>query len=66
MSETKLSLAGNNYSRLGRVTDIPAGDGKIANFFYSVCTVYEKSFHVSIALSGMVFFFLSQISRSSM
>ncbi len=36
MSLNKLSLAGNNLMIPGRenlVCDIPAGDGKIANFF---------------------------------
>ncbi len=38
MSQTKLSLAGNNYiiPRQGEfsvISDIPAGDGKIANLF---------------------------------
>jgi hypothetical protein len=32
----KLSLARNNYSRPSLVSDIPPGDGKIANLFYSV------------------------------
>ncbi len=41
MSLTKLSLAGNNLTtvipaRVSLVSDILAGDGKIANLFYSV------------------------------
>jgi hypothetical protein len=41
MSFTKLSLAGNNLiipgaARESLVSDIPAGDGKIVNLFYSV------------------------------
>jgi hypothetical protein len=43
MSLTKLSLAGNNLIIPGRraslVSDIPAGDGKIANLFLQ-CTVF--------------------------
>ncbi len=40
MSLTKLSVAENNLitvfqARESSVSDIPAGDGKIANFFYS-------------------------------
>ncbi len=41
MSPNKLSLAGNKKSFLAKtslVSDIPAGDGKIANLFYSVRT----------------------------
>jgi hypothetical protein len=58
MSLNKLSLAGNNLMIPGRenlVSDIPAGDGKIANFFYSVgagpgncCTfLFEKLFKIN-------------------
>jgi hypothetical protein len=40
MSLTKLSLAGNNsiirLQEVSLVSDIPAGDGKTANLFYSV------------------------------
>ncbi len=44
MSLTKLSMAGNNLiiplfpsgEGFGLVSDIPAGDGKMANYFYSV------------------------------
>ncbi len=41
MSPTKLSLAENNliipiHEEKSLVSDIPAGDGKTANFFYSV------------------------------
>ncbi len=48
MSLTKLTLGGNNdviYKlfppRESLVSDIPAGDGKIVNLFYSVYTVHE-------------------------
>jgi hypothetical protein len=46
MSKTKLALAGNNLIIPGQSLDsdiTAAGDGKIANLFYSVlflCTVY--------------------------
>jgi hypothetical protein len=36
MSLTKLSLGGNNLIRESLVSDIPDGDGKIDNLFYSV------------------------------
>jgi hypothetical protein len=38
MSLTKLSLVGKNknYSWESLISDIPAGDGKMANLFYSV------------------------------
>jgi hypothetical protein len=40
MSQTKLFLAENDFllfsARESLVSDIPAGDGKIVNFFYSV------------------------------
>ncbi len=40
MSLTKLSLGGNNFKfflhRQSLVRDIPAGDGNVANLFYSV------------------------------
>jgi hypothetical protein len=41
MSPTKLSLAGNIRESL--VSDIPAGDGKIGNLFYSI--VVSKTYH---------------------
>ncbi len=36
MSLTNLSLAGNNLIIFGLVSDVPVGDGKIINYFYSV------------------------------
>jgi hypothetical protein len=37
MPLTELSVAGNNFAvRESLVSDIPAGDGKIDNLFYSV------------------------------
>jgi hypothetical protein len=45
MSTTKLSLIGNNLILPGQgdfVGDIPAGDGKIDNLFYSVFSQYPR------------------------
>ncbi len=47
MSLTKLSLAGNTVIKLfpareSLVSDIPAGDGKLANLFYRVLIFNEK------------------------
>ncbi len=45
MSLTKASLAGNNLVIPELVSDIPAGDRKIANLFYSVaCSLLSDSY----------------------
>jgi hypothetical protein len=38
MSLTKLTLGRNNYSRKGRVSDIPSADGNVANLYFMVYT----------------------------
>jgi hypothetical protein len=53
MTLTKLSLVGNNsmipgQGEFGAVRDIPAGDWKIDNFFYSV-----QCFFSTIAKAGI-------------
>jgi hypothetical protein len=47
---TKLSLGGNNdfitelfLPRGSLVSDIPAGDGKLVNFFYGVVQIYRRN-----------------------
>ncbi len=43
MSLTKLPLARNYLARESLVSDIPPGDGKIANLFYSVVEIGSNS-----------------------
>jgi hypothetical protein len=51
MSLTKLFLDGNNFpSRERLVNDIPAGDGKIVNLFFSVL---QQSPYFSLSLSSI-------------
>jgi hypothetical protein len=46
MSLTKLSRAGNNFpARKSFISDIPAGDGKTATFFYSVSLSGSVCYH---------------------
>jgi hypothetical protein len=58
MSLAKLSLAGNNFILPGLeslVSDIPAGDGKIANIFLQ-CTAEQKPLLTWIKRGKKLFF----------
>jgi hypothetical protein len=57
MSPTKLSLAGDNLIIPGQrnlVSDIPAGDRKIINLFYSVAAMEEIGDQCEVVFSGLL------------